>query len=90
MAQCEMEEIQEMDWDFMDCHIDKMIFYYGENDGWCPRSHYESMASRYPDLLSDGRIHLCRNQVKHAFVLDDGEARFMARFLVEQWLNNFE
>eukprot|EP00158_Paraphelidium_tribonemae_P003009 Partr_v1_DN25836_c0_g1_i3_m2705 putative chromosome 2 open reading frame 43 len=73
----EMEEILDLDRDLFDRHIDKMIFYYGTVDGWVPVERYHSMIAKYPH--NSHNIHLCPEQLQHAFVLgEDGGALKMA------------
>ncbi|XP_067879401.1 lipid droplet-associated hydrolase isoform X2 [Heterodontus francisci] len=59
--------------------LDKLIFYYGYNDRWCPIKYYEDMKRSFPE----GTIHLCQKGIRHAFVLDANVE--MAQMLID-WL----
>ncbi|XP_062864052.1 lipid droplet-associated hydrolase [Trichomycterus rosablanca] len=50
-------------------HLDKLIFYYGATDHWCPVQYYQDIRRDFPD----GDIRLCERGLRHAFVLDAGE-----------------
>lgn len=64
MADQEMKEVVEPPLDVIDRNIDKLVFYYGDEDRWTVKSCYENMKARYPDK----DINLCKNKFPHAFV----------------------
>ncbi|GAA6108657.1 lipid droplet-associated hydrolase isoform X2 [Tachysurus ichikawai] len=50
-------------------HLDKLIFYYGATDHWCPVQYFQDIRRDFPD----GDVRLCERGLRHAFVLDAGE-----------------
>lgn len=64
MAHQEMNVVTEPPLEVIDTHIDKIVFYYGVNDGWTLNSCFEDMADRHPEK----EVHLCRKGFDHAFV----------------------
>lgn len=80
MAADEMEKVDETPVKLISDHIDKLIFYYGSSDSWTPRNYYNEMVERFPQA----QIHLCKRNIKHAFVLESHEA--MAE-IVAAWMN---
>lgn len=49
-------------------NLDRLIFYYGATDHWCPVSFFQDMRTDFPDA----DVRLCDKGVRHAFVLDAG------------------
>lgn len=66
LANNEMQVVHEADYDLLSSHIGKIHFYYGMEDHWCPVEFYQQMKDRFPDA----EIHLCKNRIPHAFVMD--------------------
>ncbi|XP_047467937.1 lipid droplet-associated hydrolase [Mugil cephalus] len=60
-------------------HLEKLIFYYGATDHWCPVQYYHDIKQDFPH----GDFRLCENGFRHAFVLDAG--REVAKMVVE-WI----
>ncbi|KAI1895135.1 hypothetical protein AGOR_G00103180 [Albula goreensis] len=60
-------------------NLEKLIFYYGATDQWCPVQYYHDIKREYPD----GNIRLCGKGYRHAFVLDAGKE--VASMVVE-WI----
>ncbi|XP_062378392.1 lipid droplet-associated hydrolase [Sardina pilchardus] len=60
-------------------NLNKLIFYYGATDHWCPVQYYHDLKRDFPT----GDIRLCENGLRHAFVLDAGKK--MAD-MVTDWL----
>ncbi|KAK3537103.1 hypothetical protein QTP70_002110 [Hemibagrus guttatus] len=60
-------------------HLDKLIFYYGATDHWCPVQYFQDIRRDFPD----GDIRLCERGLRHAFVLDAGEE--MAN-MITKWI----
>ena len=61
-------QVNERNDDIIEAHIDKLIFYYGTSDAWCPTSYYEDLKRRYGDE-ERSHIELCKRGFQHAFVL---------------------
>ncbi|ORZ10739.1 hypothetical protein BCR42DRAFT_421916 [Absidia repens] len=81
MARQEMEMIKELDDDFYATHVDKFIMYYSRNDSWAPLDHYEFMSKKFPNA----QVHLCAEDIPHAFILEDKHAQYMAN-KVATWI----
>lgn len=64
----EMRKVLKRDDTTIGKHLDKLIFYYGATDHWCPLQYYHEIKQDFP--LGDFR--LCENGFRHAFVLDAG------------------
>ncbi|KAM4540763.1 lipid droplet-associated hydrolase isoform 1-T2 [Fundulus diaphanus] len=60
-------------------NLDRLIFYYGATDHWCPVSYFQDMRRDFPH----GDIRLCDKGLRHAFVLDAG--REVAQ-MVAEWI----
>lgn len=60
-------------------NLEKLIFYYGIDDPYVPISYIDDMRERFP--AAD--IKICKDNIKHAFVLDSSEK--MAK-IVWEWL----
>ncbi|XP_074548941.1 lipid droplet-associated hydrolase [Halichoeres trimaculatus] len=75
----EMRKVLERDNETIRNNLEKLIFYYGATDHWCPVQYYHDIKQDFP--LGDFR--LCENGFRHAFVLDTG--REVATMVVE-WI----
>uniref|UniRef100_A0A3B4FB47 Lipid droplet-associated hydrolase n=1 Tax=Pundamilia nyererei TaxID=303518 RepID=A0A3B4FB47_9CICH len=64
----EMRKVLKRDDTTIGKHLDKLIFYYGATDHWCPVHYYHDIKRDFP--LGD--FKLCENGFRHAFVLDAG------------------
>ncbi|MBN3280595.1 LDAH hydrolase, partial [Polyodon spathula] len=62
----EMVQVMDRDNPTIEKNLDKIIFYYGSNDHWCPQKYYEDIKKDFPE----GDIRLCEKGIRHAFVLD--------------------
>lgn len=60
-------------------NLDKLIFYYGATDHWCPLQFYQDMKQDFPHA----DLRLCERGFRHAFVLD---AASQVAHMVVQWL----
>lgn len=60
-------------------NLDKLIFYYGATDHWCPVQFYQDMKLDFPQA----DLRLCERGIRHAFVLD---AASQVAHMVVQWL----
>uniref|UniRef100_A0A3P8ZQK2 Lipid droplet-associated hydrolase n=1 Tax=Esox lucius TaxID=8010 RepID=A0A3P8ZQK2_ESOLU len=69
MASQEMLEVLERDNTTINQNLDKLVFYYGETDHWCPVQYYQEIKKDFPN----GDIRLCSRGIRHAFVLDAGK-----------------
>lgn len=65
MANEEMSVVQKRPDELIERYLDRLTFYYGENDHWVPNDVIEQMKTLYPQ----GDIHCCTNRYLHAFVL---------------------
>ncbi|XP_034153485.1 lipid droplet-associated hydrolase isoform X3 [Esox lucius] len=79
MASQEMLEVLERDNTTINQNLDKLVFYYGETDHWCPVQYYQEIKKDFPN----GDIRLCSRGIRHAFVLDAGKE--VADMIVE-WI----
>ncbi|XP_026166552.1 lipid droplet-associated hydrolase isoform X1 [Mastacembelus armatus] len=75
----EMRKVLERDNTAIEKNLEKLIFYYGASDHWCPVQYYQDIKQDFPH----GDIKLCKNGFRHAFVLDAG--REVAEMVVE-WI----
>lgn len=75
----EMRKVLERDNITIQKNLDKLIFYYGATDHWCPVQYYHEIKRDFPH----GDFRLCENGFRHAFVLDAG--REVAEMVVE-WI----
>ncbi|XP_062324749.1 lipid droplet-associated hydrolase [Osmerus eperlanus] len=62
-------------------NLNKLLFYYGASDHWCPMQYYHDMKRDFPD----GDIKLCENGIRHAFVLDAGKE---VASLIFEWIQS--
>ncbi|KAL7861898.1 hypothetical protein SRHO_G00133390 [Serrasalmus rhombeus] len=81
MGSQEMSLVLERDNSTIRQHLNKLIFYYGATDHWCPVQYYCDMRRDFPE----GDIRLCERGLRHAFVLDAGEE--MANMTTE-WIRD--
>ncbi|CAJ1074179.1 lipid droplet-associated hydrolase [Xyrichtys novacula] len=72
----EMRKVLERDNITIRNNLEKLIFYYGATDHWCPVQYYHNIKQDFPR----GDFRLCENGFRHAFVLDMG--REVARMVV--------
>eukprot|EP00064_Thunnus_orientalis_P008477 superscaffoldBa00001007_g8500 len=75
----EMRKVLERDNITIKKNLEKLIFYYGATDHWCPVQYYHEIKQDFPT----GDFRLCENGFRHAFVLDAG--REVAKMVVE-WI----
>uniref|UniRef100_UPI00358F27B9 lipid droplet-associated hydrolase isoform X1 n=1 Tax=Myxine glutinosa TaxID=7769 RepID=UPI00358F27B9 len=81
MASQEMTTVLQRDDETIKKHLHKLLFYYGTNDLWCPKTYYDDLHRDYPC----GDIRLCTKGMKHAFVLD---ASVEMAWLVHGWMEH--
>lgn len=78
MANCEMEQVYNLDWSILKNNVDRLFFYFGLNDNWCPLHFVDSMKEKIPNL----KHAICTEGIEHAFVVKD--SRSMASILIPQ------
>lgn len=64
----EMKKVLDRDNATIKKHLNKLTFYYGATDHWCPVQYYQDIKRDFPD----GDFRLCESGYRHAFVLDTG------------------
>ena len=79
MGNEELQTVCGADYHLIEDNLDKLLFYYGQNDHWCPVKFYDEMKERYPSA----DIRLCQEGFQHAFVLESSKE--MAEWVWE-WL----
>ncbi|XP_028294410.1 lipid droplet-associated hydrolase [Gouania willdenowi] len=79
MGAQEMRKVLERDNTTIRNNLDKLIFYYGATDHWCPVQYYHDIKQDLPN----GDFRLCEHGYRHAFVLDAGQE--VAKMVVE-WI----
>ncbi|XP_058035525.1 lipid droplet-associated hydrolase isoform X2 [Ahaetulla prasina] len=77
----EMRSVQERDSSTIKQHLNKLIFYYGATDSWCPLQYCEEMKMEFPD----GDIRICEKGIGHSFVLDSSKE--MAEMITD-WIQD--
>lgn len=70
LANDEMQVVKDADYENLSSNIDRLFFYYGANDHWCPVEFYKQMKERFPNA----DIQLCRQKFEHAFILESSSA----------------
>ncbi|MGH0127746.1 UNVERIFIED_CONTAM: hypothetical protein FKN15_035445 [Acipenser sinensis] len=76
----EMVQVMDRDNPTIEKNLDKIIFYYGSNDQWCPVQYYEDIKKDFPE----GDIRLCERGIRHAFVLDASKE---VASMITDWLH---
>ncbi|XP_072505395.1 lipid droplet-associated hydrolase isoform X2 [Notamacropus eugenii] len=77
----EMRTILERDNSTIEKHLNKLIFYYGASDSWCPVQFYEDIKKDFPSA----DIKLCEKGIRHAFILSSSQE--MAA-MISDWLED--
>ncbi|XP_028846938.1 lipid droplet-associated hydrolase isoform X1 [Denticeps clupeoides] len=80
MGSQEMRMVLDRDDSTIKKNLNKLLFYYGATDHWCPVQYYHDIKRDFPS----GDFHLCERGIRHAFVLDAGAD--MAA-MVTQWVS---
>lgn len=80
LGQEELKVVKELDKDLVEKHIDRISFYYGWNDHWCPIEFGYNMKRHFPSA----DVRFCENKIEHAFVL-----RFSDKMaaIVNEWFH---
>ncbi|KAK6488576.1 lipid droplet-associated hydrolase [Huso huso] len=76
----EMVQVMDRDNPTIKKNLDKIIFYYGSNDQWCPEQYYEDIKKDFPE----GDIRLCERGIRHAFVLNASKE---VASMITDWLH---
>ncbi|XP_077477370.1 lipid droplet-associated hydrolase [Stigmatopora argus] len=75
----EMRKVLERDNTTIEKNLEKLLFYYGATDHWCPVQYYHEIKKDFPT----GDFRLCENGFRHAFVLDAGKE---VAEMVAEWI----
>ena len=65
MAYTELLNVNEPDIDALKRFTQKLRFYNGTTDRWCPLSYADHLKEKVPDLY----VEKCQKNIAHAFVL---------------------
>ena len=65
LAYRELVEVNELDSIFLKRFSDKIRFYNGSNDLWCPLEYVDNLKVQVPDI----HVEVCKINIPHAFVL---------------------
>ncbi|KAM8915139.1 lipid droplet-associated hydrolase [Spinachia spinachia] len=76
----EMRTVMERDNVTIEKNIEKLLFYYGASDHWCPVQYYHDIKQDFPH----GNFRLCQDGFRHAFVLDAGKE---IAVMVFEWIS---
>ena len=80
MGFTELVEVNGADMASLKRFADKIRFYNGSNDPWCPLEYPKSLKEKLPEL----QIEICQKNIPHAFVL--GRSEEMAN-IISNWYN---
>jgi len=69
MGFTELVEVNDPDMASLKRFADKIRFYNGSNDPWCPLGYPKSLKENLPEL----QIEICQKNIPHAFVLGRSE-----------------
>ena len=63
-------------------HKDRLVFYYGTTDAWCPVHFYDELLSRCPGVSA----YVCKNSLEHGFMLRQGKitAEVCAKIIMKE------
>jgi len=78
MAHAEMEEVTELDVPTLEQNLERLYFYFGATDDWCPLEFVNVMTTQVPGLKHD----ICTEGIRHAFVIE--KSKRMASILIPQ------
>ena len=81
MGYDELLNVNEPDIESLKIFSDKLRFYNGSSDPWCPVEYATNLKEKVPEL----NIELCQKNIQHAFVL--GRSNDVAK-IVSQWYNS--
>jgi len=79
LANIEMRSVCELDVETVRKNVQRLCFYYGTGDSWCPIEYYHSMKQLFPS----GEICLCSHGIGHAFCLKNSKRMAV---IVSDWL----
>jgi len=88
LTQYEREDIKSIEdhFDFINSHMNELLFFYSTNDGWAPKEHYELLKEKLPDHTKYNNLYLNDICIPHAFVIGENWSRIIAEYLVYDWL----
>ena len=66
MAYTELVEVNEPDIVCLKKFSDKIRFYNGSHDPWCPLEYVDSLKLKVPEI----HVEVCKKNIPHAFVLE--------------------
>ena len=70
MAHTEMLDVSgDADHSIINSYAEKLMFYYGTVDKWCPKQYCKDMKARHPNV----DITFCDRELEHAFVLKSSD-----------------
>ena len=78
MGYTELCQVNEPDINSLKIFADKLQFYNGSSDPWCPVEYAESLQKTVPEL----NIELCKKNIPHAFVLEKSNE---VAHIVSEW-----
>ena len=81
MGYDELLNVNEPDIESLKIFSEKLRFYNGSSDPWCPVEYATNLKEKVPEL----NIELCQKNIPHAFVL--GRSNDVAK-IVSQWYNS--
>jgi pimeloyl-ACP methyl ester carboxylesterase len=82
LANCEMQQIRDLEVEAMRSYQHLWLIYVGEGDGWCPDSHIKDISEKLNVELIQ-----CVEKIDHAFVLEDSFT--MAKKMVD-WIKSID
>ena len=75
-------KVTDLDRKTVERHINKLRFYYGATDHWCPTHYYDNIKALFPDHK---HLYLCDRGFRHAFIIDASKP--MAS-VIDGWLKS--
>lgn len=69
MADHEMDEVVDVDYDHIARNRQRLTFFYSSRDGWTPKEYYHRLVERVPNVKAQ-----LTDEYDHAFVLRSSEA----------------
>ncbi|XP_060586139.1 lipid droplet-associated hydrolase-like [Ruditapes philippinarum] len=82
MAHQEMSKVAELDKTLVGNHLDRLSFYFGKSDDWCPPHYGEDFKKLFPTC----DIRVCEMGYSHAYVID---ASLHMADIVAKWCQDF-
>ena len=79
MAYTELRDIRDLDVDNINYNKNKLTFYYGLEDRWCPKAYYYNIKDKCPGV----NAILCDKGYQHAFVLKES---YQVAQMIVKWI----